>query len=42
VGAVRIGREPVPVRPGTVIEAGAARLTFYDPPSMFLRLRGAA
>ena len=42
VGAVRIGRDPVPVRPGTVIEAGAARLTFYDPPSMFLRLRGVA
>jgi pSer/pThr/pTyr-binding forkhead associated (FHA) protein len=42
VGAVRIGRDPVPIRPGTVIEAGAARLTFYDPPTMFLRLRGVA
>lgn len=42
VGAVRIGSDPVPLRPGTVIEAGAARLTFYDAPGLFLRLRGAA
>jgi pSer/pThr/pTyr-binding forkhead associated (FHA) protein len=41
VGAVRIGADPVPLRPGIVIEAGAARLTFYDAPGLFLRLRGA-
>ncbi len=42
VGGVRLGTDPVPLRSGTVIEAGAARLTFYDAPGLFLRLRGAA
>lgn len=41
VGGVRIWSDPVPLRPGAVIEAGAARLTFYDAPALFLRLRGA-
>lgn len=40
VGAVRIGADPVPLRVGSVIEAGTARLTFYDGPALFLRLRG--
>lgn len=42
VGAVRISADPVPLRVGTVIEAGMARLTFYDGPGLFLRLRGSA
>ncbi len=42
VGGFRLGADPIPLRPGTVIEAGAARLTFYDAPGLFLRLRGAA
>ncbi len=42
VGGGRLGTDPVPLRSGTVIEAGAARLTFYDAPGLFLRLRGAA
>lgn len=30
---------PVPIGPGAVIEAGAVRLTFYDGPGLFVRLR---
>ena len=41
VGGARLGTDPVSLRAGMVIEAGAARLTFYDAPGLFLRLRGA-
>ncbi|HEY6098704.1 MAG TPA: FHA domain-containing protein [Anaeromyxobacter sp.] len=32
----------VPVGPGTIIEAGAVRLTFYDVAGLYLRLRAGA
>jgi pSer/pThr/pTyr-binding forkhead associated (FHA) protein len=35
-----VGREPTPLESGTRIEAGAVRLTFYDGPGLYLRLRG--
>ncbi|WP_242346417.1 FHA domain-containing protein [Anaeromyxobacter terrae] len=42
VNGLRIGRAPLRLEPGARVEAGAVRLTFYDGPTLYLRLRGAA
>ena len=36
-----LGQVPTPIQSGARIEAGAVRLTFYDGPGLYLRLRGA-
>jgi hypothetical protein len=41
LNGMRLGGEGALLRPGDRIEAGAVRLTFYDAPSMYMRLRGA-
>ncbi len=40
LNGMRLGGEGALLRPGDRLEAGAVRLTFYDAPSMYLRLRG--
>ncbi|HUL60960.1 MAG TPA: FHA domain-containing protein [Anaeromyxobacteraceae bacterium] len=42
VDGVKLREEAAPVRSGSSIEAGAVRLTFYDPAGLLLRLRAVA
>ena len=39
VDGARVNGTPVPIEPGTSIEAGSVRLTFYDAKGLYLRLK---